>query len=279
MTVKLIFNADDFARSTGINRGIIKAHQDGLITTTTAMMNLKNAPQALMAAQEECPKLGFGVHLNITFGAPLSPPDQVSSLLNPDGLFRDVRSLMSSPETIKYNEVESEWRRQIKHFLATGIPLDHLDSHHHSAVTTPELFNILLDLGTEHGCGIRNPRPLDADAVDMHTRYTDSVIRFVLQDAVRLMDQRSIKYPDYFLASFFGENATRRHLASLMQDLKAGTYEIMCHPGFPDSNLDRESSYSSLRKQELDILTDPEIKQLVRENEIRLHTYRSAWEA
>jgi predicted glycoside hydrolase/deacetylase ChbG (UPF0249 family) len=37
---RLIVNADDFGRAPGVNRGIVAAHQDGIVTSTTLMTNL-----------------------------------------------------------------------------------------------------------------------------------------------------------------------------------------------------------------------------------------------
>jgi predicted glycoside hydrolase/deacetylase ChbG (UPF0249 family) len=57
----LIVNADDFGRTAGINRGIAKAHRDGIVTSTSVMVRW---PAAAEAAQHASvfPKLSFGLH-------------------------------------------------------------------------------------------------------------------------------------------------------------------------------------------------------------------------
>jgi predicted glycoside hydrolase/deacetylase ChbG (UPF0249 family) len=274
---RLIVNADDFARSEGVNRGILKAHKDGLVSTTTAMMNLKNAAKAVHVAHLESPGLGMGVHLNITFGKPVSSPEKIPSILNNDGFFRSYQELMEKSATFELSDIELEWRNQIEKFLATDVPLDHLDSHHHCAVFTPQLFELFLDLAAEYDCGVRNPIPYDLQFLDLNSLYSETIIRFVLEDAEHLIRAKAIPYPDFFLASFFGKSATSEHLTHLLSKLSPAVYEIMCHPGFLDVDLQRTASYTGMREQELEILTSPGIGSLLLENNIQLHTFRTAW--
>ncbi len=274
---RLIVNADDFGRSPGVSNGILRAHEDGIVSTTTAIINIDNSIQETQIAHERCPALGLGVHLNITFGKPLSQPENVQSLLTLEGRFRNFRDLMNHPETIDTAHAEREWRLQIETFLETGVPLDHLDSHHHSAVFCAELFDLMLKLASEYDCGVRNPNPVDLHEVELHDLYTKPIIDFVRGEAKERLDGQDTPHPDGFLASFFAGKATASHLEALLTGLKAGTYELMCHPGLLDAKVAEESSYAKLREQELDVLTDPGIRLLLDNNNIELHTYRTAW--
>ena len=47
MIKKLIVNADDFGLSEGVCLGILKAHRDGILTSTTCMMNMENIEKYL----------------------------------------------------------------------------------------------------------------------------------------------------------------------------------------------------------------------------------------
>lgn len=42
MIKRLIVNADDYGLSEGVCLGILKAHRDGILTSTTCMMNMEN---------------------------------------------------------------------------------------------------------------------------------------------------------------------------------------------------------------------------------------------
>ena len=49
MIKKLIVNADDFGLSEGVCLGILKAHRDGILTSTTCMMNMENIEKYLIS--------------------------------------------------------------------------------------------------------------------------------------------------------------------------------------------------------------------------------------
>ena len=94
----LIVTADDFGLHQGINRGIIQAHRDGILTSASLLVD-RPACQDAVARGRECPALSLGLHLE------LDPNDS-------DGV----------PGTVA---------RQIARFTAlVGAPPTHLDSHH-----------------------------------------------------------------------------------------------------------------------------------------------------
>ena len=60
----LIVSADDFGQSPGINRGIIEAHERGIVTSTSLMTRWPAAGEAAIYAREH-PKLSIGLHLDL----------------------------------------------------------------------------------------------------------------------------------------------------------------------------------------------------------------------
>src|SRR5204862_4716610 len=60
-----IVNADDFGYSHGINRGIIEAHERGIVTSATLMVNAPAAAEAVELAAAH-PNLSIGLHVNFT---------------------------------------------------------------------------------------------------------------------------------------------------------------------------------------------------------------------
>ena len=81
MERRLIINADDFGMTEGISEGIIKAHLEGVVTSTTLMANMPAAAYAIKLAQKT-PDLGVGIHLNLTTGRPISTPEKVRTWIN-----------------------------------------------------------------------------------------------------------------------------------------------------------------------------------------------------
>jgi chitin disaccharide deacetylase len=66
MTAKrhLIINADDFGLSSGVNRGIIKAHEHGIVTSASLMVRWPTAPEAAVYSREH-PNLSLGLHVDL----------------------------------------------------------------------------------------------------------------------------------------------------------------------------------------------------------------------
>ena len=50
--MKLIVNADDYGMSRGVNLGIIEAHKNGIVTSTTLMVTMPEVEQALLLARD-----------------------------------------------------------------------------------------------------------------------------------------------------------------------------------------------------------------------------------
>src|SRR4030066_295788 len=82
----LIVNADDFGMSEEISDGIITAHLEGIVTSTSLMVNMPDAKRAVRLAQQT-PSLDVGMHLNMTEGHPVLPPEKVPTLVNNTGEF------------------------------------------------------------------------------------------------------------------------------------------------------------------------------------------------
>jgi predicted glycoside hydrolase/deacetylase ChbG (UPF0249 family) len=61
----VIVNADDFGNSEGVNRGIIEAHENGILTSASLMVNTPATKAAVKLAAEH-PELGIGLHVNFT---------------------------------------------------------------------------------------------------------------------------------------------------------------------------------------------------------------------
>ena len=92
----LIVNADDFGRSAGVDDGILRAHREGIVTSTTFMTNAPSAQHAASIARAT-PTLDVGVHLVLTYARPLSSPARIRSLVREDGSFWRPSELLARP--------------------------------------------------------------------------------------------------------------------------------------------------------------------------------------
>jgi predicted glycoside hydrolase/deacetylase ChbG (UPF0249 family) len=148
----LIVNADDFGLTRGVNAGILQAHEDGIVTSTTLMVNMPGFSDAVAQAMRH-PKLATGLHLNLTYGRPLSPANAVRSLVDDGGRF------VKNPSYVLGNgrpdEMMTEFGAQVRRFLSTGLTLSHIDTHHHlhrSAVVLDLVVETAKELGVTVRC-------------------------------------------------------------------------------------------------------------------------------
>jgi predicted glycoside hydrolase/deacetylase ChbG (UPF0249 family) len=58
-----------------------------------------------------------------------------------------------------------------------------------------------------------------------------------------------------------------------LKNMPAGTYEIWCHPGFPEAGFSETDRLSKQRALEIEILTDPALGSNVREAGIELTAF------
>ena len=277
MTRTLIVNADDFGRTRGVSAGIVHAHLHGLVTTTTAMVNLPGALQDVAQASHEAPTLGLGLHLNITCGRPLLDPADVPSLVAPDGSFHTPDALIASGHRPEPAHVEREWRAQMEAFLRTGAQLDHLDSHHHAALFSPELWQICLTLAQEGGCGVRPPAPRETSDDVLFSRFPNGARHFATGVAWKMLADRGVSSPERLVTRFFAQRAQLATLLSILESLPHGTTELMCHPGWLDAILLRASGYAREREAELEALTSSQTIRMAARAEIARSTYRQAF--
>ncbi len=243
MSRLLIVNADDFGLTAGVNRGIITAHERGIVTSTTMMVNMPGFADAVALAART-PGLAVGLHLNLTYGRPLLPAAEVRSLIDRDGCFvRDPRFVM---ERGSAEEIRAEFNAQAERFIATGLRLSHLDSHHHLHAAD-RFLDPMVELARRMGVTIRC---LNGQA----------------------MSARGMA-PKAGFVRFFGDRDGVGRLLAIFAGLPEGATEIPCHPGYADAELCVISTLNTIRELELAALTDPRILAAVRAEGIRLTNY------
>ena len=261
MPKRLIINSDDYGRTPEISRGIRESHLRGVVTSTTCMMNIPTTAEDVAMALAETPQMGMGVHLVLTMGRPIVRREGGSSITDENGNFFKYDPFIKHVPQMDMDEVKAEWQAQIEAFIkAAGHKPTHIDSHHHSSYFAPQLFRRMLELAQQYDCAIRFP----------FTDQISSEVEETYKQVPNLIGEFNPRRPDSFLVDFYDEQATHEELLRLINNLREGTTEIMCHPGYVDEAFATESVYNFQRERELKILTDPSIKEAIQANGIEL---------
>ncbi len=148
--IPLIINADDFGYSAAVNRAVIQAHTQGVVTSASLMVNEAAADEAIALAQAH-PSLAVGLHLALVLGRAALPHHELPHITDTQGRFTN-----SSPAAgFQYffspaarREVRREMRAQFERFAATGLPFSHVDGHTHLHMH-PVIFRELIALCEE----------------------------------------------------------------------------------------------------------------------------------
>lgn len=177
--------------------------------------------------------LGIGIHLTLTWGYPLVSGHK--TLVDEQGKFHKLAYVENHTDCLDPAEIEKEFTAQIEKVLASGIEPTHLDSHHH------------------------------VHMLPAHREITAAVAR-----------KYSLPYRGIgaFTAAFYGTELTTRRLREILEAYRGeGPLEVMCHPGYLDPGLQKESSYNLPRVKEYSILTAPETLDYIKEKKIELINY------
>lgn len=274
---RLIVHADDFGLSQKVNEGIVKAHLDGIVTSTSLIPSGEAFEHAIQLARTN-PTLDIGVHLTLTGEAALMGRGDIPTLLAEDGRFHAhavdfVKQYLG--RRIHLDEVERELDAQIRKVLDNGIRVSHLDGHQHIHIL-PAIRDRVGALARKYAIpAIRYPRERVSSYMLREGAGKGRLLQLIGLNAFCTIARTSgATAPDRFFGFFFGGNLTQENLLKILDNLPAtGTCELMCHPGMHDSH----SGYShwNYRWQvELDALMSREVKDYLRAMGVKLIAYK-----
>lgn len=269
---QLIVNADDFGLHPLINAGIIKGHQEGFITSTSLMPSAPCWQEAVRLAKEN-PRLGIGVHLTLVGGVPsVLPKEQVSSLLDDDGLFLPDYVAFAKryySGAVKKTELEAELRAQFERALSCGVNITHIDSHQHTHVL-PGINSLVLKLSNEYNIiRVRIPKEgylfTGGFQTGVGRLIGRSGLSFCADMAALRADSLGLRHPQHFYGMLAGGHLNAQLIANILRQLPEGVSEIMTHPGLDSAALGKAFSWQYHWREELDAYLDAGNKALLKE--------------
>jgi predicted glycoside hydrolase/deacetylase ChbG (UPF0249 family) len=247
MPARLILNADDFGLTRGVNRAIAELHAAGALTSATLMASGAAFDDAIAVAHAH-PTLGVGCHIVLTDGTPISPPEKIPSLLGPDRkAFRPSLAsflLAVARGQISEAEVLREALAQIERLQQHGIVITHLDTHKHTHIL-PSIARPLLTAAEHAGIpAVRNPfeQPWSV------ALGKSSLLRRLQLRITQHLRPRFLALPQIRNGRVITTNGTigisatahlnATTLRAILDAMPDGLWEIVCHPGYNDRDLD-----------------------------------------
>jgi chitin disaccharide deacetylase len=286
---RLIVNADDLGFTSGVNRAIVKAHTDGVVTSATLMANGPAFCEVKELAKQ-FPKLSIGCHVVLIDGEPLLPPARIPSLTQ-SGRFRDDLKTFAAwalTGQLDATEIAAEAKAQIRRVQAAGMCVSHLDTHKHTHIF-PKVLRPLLLAAAECGVrAVRNPfgpfLPLRLSELlkrpNLWTRWAEMRVLGTFAGKFQKAVQREGSVtPDGTLGIEVTGTLNETLFTAIATSAPKGTWEFVCHPGYNDSDLQSaKTRLRASREVELRVLTLPRAREILTRQGVELISYRELLE-
>ena len=267
---RLIVNADDFGRSASVNQAVIRAHDEGILTTASLMVNEPAFEEAIALAREH-PTLGVGLHLTLLCGHSALPADQIPGLVNGDGEFSHNPAGTGFRYFFQPRLRDQLWREihaQFQKFHATRLPLDHVNGHLHLHLH-PTVFGILMadaaQLGLKRLRLTFDPFRLNLRLASGHFMYRAlhmAIFHPLSARARPALARLNIRHTDAVFGLLQTGRVDESYVTRLLPLLPAGDSELYSHPSLDEA------------KHEFEALISPGAQAQVKQLGIKLIRYQ-----
>jgi len=280
MMRRLIVNGDDFGLCSAVNEAIERAHQEGILTSCSLMVNEPGFDEAVRILRRN-PRLSVGLHLTLSDGAAALPLDEIPSVVDCRGMFPESPARAGLRYLFRRKTwplLEKEIGAQFGKFAATGLTCSHVNGHQHLHIH-PIIFPMVLrHAQMHHVSGVRIPtEPLLLDlAMDprrLRSKLIWSLIFQTLGRWSRMSARRAgMHCPDQVFGLLRSKNMTEEYLLRLSPQLPRGTSEIFFHP----STAGEQTAHWDPRgpnSRDLATLLSPRVREMIQEHGIALSSY------
>jgi chitin disaccharide deacetylase len=244
---KILIRADDLGYSDGVNCGIAKSVNDGLIRSVGLMPNMREAKTGLNMLKQT--DVCLGQHTNICVGYPVSDPKYIPSLVQPNGEFKSSKAYnRSGNEFVVLDELIIEIEAQYQQYLKlTGEQPHYFEGH---AVFVDVLFKGLEIVAKQHGL--------------KYSGFVGPHESMLVGKTKVYMNMESDR-PDYDPFT---------SLKKMVENAHSDACEVMvCHPGYLDAYILEHSSLTAPRPKEVAMLINPEVKNWLDTQDVQIVTY------
>ncbi len=276
----LIVNGDDFGYSREVNAGIIRAHREGILTSTSLMVAEAARDEAVELAKEN-PGLDVGLHLVVCMGRSVLPASEIAPVVDAEGRFGNNAVLSG----LRYfftpgirEKLIAECRAQIELHLKLIGYLSHIDGHLNFHVH-PALADIVVTLADEYKVPcIRLPsEPIFTTLAVARDRMAAKLVeaaifRTLSRRARRMAAERGIKSSNRLFGLHQTGHITEDYVVGVLDRLPDGLTEIYFHPAMDIGGTPPTPS----SQRETEVLTNARVRNAVAAHGIKLTTFREA---
>lgn len=261
----LIIHADDLGVAHSENVASFDALDKGAVSSASIMVPTPWITEVAAYARAH-PNADLGIHLTLTsewqtyrWGS-VESKDKVPSLLDSDGTFPNEDSIVA--KRAKPLEVERELRAQIERAKALGIHPTHVDSHMGSLFTTPELVATYVKVAHEYRLPFLAVKGSPLASAQVGVSAKDVILDAVIVASPEIPRD---KWKEFYL--------------NAIANLKPGVSEIIVHLGYDDAELqavtvNHEPYGSAWRRRDYDVVTSPEFRKALKDNNVVLVTWK-----
>jgi chitin disaccharide deacetylase len=266
-TKLLIVHADDVGMTHSVNMATIAALETGLVNSASIMVPCPWFPEIAEYAKSH-PQTDFGLHLTLTSEriyyrwGPVASKDKIPSLVDENGYFHHD---WTAAARIDPKEAELELRAQIDRAYAMGIHPTHLDSHQYRLIDNGKgLFQAFLRVAHDYKLPAFVARDWFAERPYLESTLSPADI--VLDHTVTIDPH----VPPEKWSEFY---------RTALKNLQPGVTEFVIHLAYADEEMkaatrERDTWGAAWRQRDFDFFTSPEFRQLLREQNIQLITWR-----
>jgi chitin disaccharide deacetylase len=280
--IPLIISGDDFGSSEAVNRAIIKAHRDGVLTSASLMVNERAVDHAIGLAKDNS-SLAVGLHLVLVSGRAVLSHPQIPHITDSKGRFAE--SPLRAGLNYYFNqearhEMRYEMRAQFERFASTGLPFSHVDGHMHLHMH-PTIFDELIKLCEEFA--VRRVRVIKGEMqlslkLDRKKLPIKIVWGLIFTLLGRWCDKRlagrGFVQPQKVYGLLQSGDINEDYLLDLIEQMEKTSSEIYSHPLTSDADeaLRRENPGG---ERELQALTSKRVLRAIEDSGFRLATYET----
>jgi hopanoid biosynthesis associated protein HpnK len=242
---RLIINADDFGLTAGVNRAIVELHRAGVLTSASLMARAAATVGAIELALAT-PTLGIGCHVVLVDGEPVLRAQDLPTLVDlRTGRFQPslgafLKLLLTG--RIRSSEIEAETAAQINLLQANGLRLTHIDTHKHVHMFPAVLRPVLRAARAAGIRAVRNPFEPAWSRRATHgapwlRRAEMKLLRLLEPTFRRIVAEEGFTTTDGAVGVLATGTLDSTTVSSLLRSMPDGTWELVTHPGYNDSDL------------------------------------------